>query len=60
MTGKKCCKMEYERWSLHDPRKGTYKVRRILSTYGVIYLCIAVTMATIEAKDRGGIITPSI
>ena len=32
--------------------KRTYKVRRILSTYGVIYLCIASTMATLEAKDR--------
>jgi hypothetical protein len=32
--------------------KRTYKVRRILSTYGVIYLCIASTMATLEAKAR--------
>jgi len=32
--------------------KRTYKVRKILSTYGVIYLCIASTMATIEAEGQ--------
>jgi len=52
-----CQRGSIERWSkedtnlLHNPMKRTYKVRRIFSTYRVIYLCIASTMATLEAKD---------